>query len=134
MGEEKVDLSLALGTSMVGMNADRMAIAPAERARRGKAGALGTVIVSLQQTQYDSVASLRIFATIDQVMEMLADELKLNVPAAPAHRPWTEPPILRDLPYTAHGLKSESARLTLDLRPGSKLRIVNQPAWDGKIY
>lgn len=132
--EEKVDLCLALGTSMVGMNADRMAIAPAERARRGKAGALGTVIVSLQQTQCDSISSLRIFATIDQVMEMLADELKLNVPAAPAHRPWTEPPILRDLPYMADGLKSESARLSLDLRPGSKLRIVNQPAWDGEIY
>merc|ERR1719198_2302753 len=54
--EEKVDLCLALGTSMVGMNADRMAVAPAERARRGKPGALGTVIVSLQQTQYDSIS------------------------------------------------------------------------------
>merc|ERR1712139_628409 len=111
--EEKVDLCLAMGTSMVGMNADRMAVALAQRAKRGKAGALGTVIVSLQQTQYDSIASLRIFATIDQVSEMLAAELNLNVPAAPAHRPWSTPPILRDLPYTADGLKSESARLTL---------------------
>merc|ERR1712093_790390 len=77
--EDQVDLCLALGTSMVGMNADRMAVAPAERARRGKAGALGTVIVSLQQTQYDSISSLRIFAKIDQVMEMLAKELGLAV-------------------------------------------------------
>merc|ERR1719321_947466 len=97
--EEKVDLCLALGTSMVGMNADRMAVAPAQRAKRGTAGALGTVIVSLQQTQYDSIASLRIFATIDQVMQMLAAELGLTVPPAPAYRPWTQAPILKDLPY-----------------------------------
>merc|ERR1719478_1672050 len=99
--EEKVDLCLALGTSMVGMNADRMAVAPAERARKGKAGALGTVIVSLQQTQYDSISSLRIFAKIDQVMEMLAAELDIAIPEAPAHRPWTEGPVLKDIPFGA---------------------------------
>jgi len=132
--EDQVDLCLALGTSMVGMNADRMAVAPAERARRGKAGALGTVIVSLQQTQYDSISSLRIFAKIDQVMEMLAKELELAVPEAPAHRPWTEMLVLKDLPYRADGVKSASERLTLDLRPGSKLRIVNQPDWDREVY
>merc|ERR1711907_444278 len=96
--EEKVDLCLALGTSMVGMNADRMAIAPAERARKGSAGALGTVIVSLQETQYDTLASLRIFATIDEVMKLLAAELKLNVLEAPAHRPCVAL-VLKDLPY-----------------------------------
>jgi len=132
--EEQVDLCLALGTSMVGMNADRMAIAPAERARRGKAGAFGTAIVSLQQTQYDSLASLRIFATIDQVMEMLAAELKLVVPPAPAHRPWKDAPVLKDLPYGADGQKSTSARLTLDLQPGKKLRVVNQPDWDREAH
>merc|ERR1712139_103639 len=134
--EEQVDLCLALGTSMVGMNADRMATAPAQRAKRGKAGALGTVIVSLQQTQYDSMASLRIFATIDQVMEMLAAELNLSVPEACAHRPWAEPEnlVLRDLPYGSDGRRSSSGRLTLDLRPGSKLRIVNQPTWDYESF
>merc|ERR1719183_899977 len=132
--EDKVDLCLALGTSMVGMNADRMAVAPAERARKGKAGALGTVIVSLQQTQYDSLASLRIFATIDKVMEMLAAELDLAIPAPLAHRPWAEAPVLRDLPYRADGQKDSSARLTLDLRPGSKFRVVNQPDWDEKSH
>merc|ERR1711871_1902824 len=128
--EDKVDLCLALGTSMVGMNADRMAVAPAERARRGQHGALGTVIVSLQQTQYDSLSSLRIFATIDKVMEMLVAELAMVVPPAPAHRPWKEGPVLKGLPYDADGKRSTSSRLTLDLRPGSKLRVVNQPDWD----
>lgn len=132
--EDKVDLCLALGTSMVGMNADRMAVAPAERARKGKAGALGTVIVSLQQTQYDSISSLRIFATIDEVMKMLAAELQLSVPEAPAHRPWTRAPVLKDLPYGTDGRKSDSERITLDLRPGSKLLIVNQPEWDREAY
>jgi NAD-dependent SIR2 family protein deacetylase len=132
--EEKVDLCLAMGTSMVGMNADRMAVAPAQRAKRGQARALGTVIVSLQQTQYDSIAALRIFATIDRVMEMLATELGLTVPPAPAQRPWAQAPILKDLPYQVDGQRNESSRLTLDLRPGSKLRIVNQPLWDQEVY
>jgi len=132
--EERVDLCLALGTSMVGMNADRMAVSPAERARKGQRGALGTVIVSVQQTQYDSISSLRIFSTIDQVMEMLATELKLQVPEPPAHRPWAQAPVLKDLPYTADGLRNASGRLTLDLRPGSKLRVVDQPDWDKDAY
>merc|ERR1712146_349575 len=42
--------------------------------------------------------------------------------------------LLNDLPYTADGKKNSSARLTLDLRPGSKLRIVNQPGWDEQVY
>merc|ERR1711988_1703419 len=70
--ESQVDLCLSLGTSMVGMNSDRMAVAPAERMRKGVKGALGTVIVTLQQTQYDSLASIRIFAPIDCVMELLS--------------------------------------------------------------
>merc|ERR1711959_133913 len=95
---------------------------------------MGAPLLCPATDTYDSISSLRIFATIDQVMEMLATELQINVPAVPAHRPWKESPILRDLPYTADGLKSESARLTLDLRPGSKLRVVNQPAWDCEVY
>ena len=38
------------------------------------------VIVNLQKTQYDSGASVRIFAKIDQVMDLLMDELKLTIP------------------------------------------------------
>merc|ERR1712023_239676 len=71
---------------------------------------------------------------IDEVMELLTTELRLSVPVAPAHRPWTNAPILRDLPYGPDGFKDSSARLTLDLRPGSKLRIVNQPDWDREAH
>merc|ERR1719160_863251 len=90
--EERADLCLALGTSMVGMNADRMAVAPAERRRCGRRGALGTVIVALQQTQYDSMSSIRIFATIDRTMELLAEEMALTIPPEPEARPWSQAP------------------------------------------
>jgi len=148
--EDRTDLCLSLGTSMVGMNADRMAVSPAERAKRGQTGALGTVIVTLQQTQFDSLASLRIFARIDDVMDLLAKELALSVPTAPKPRPWTRPvvgslvgsldpwmsggPVLRDLPYDKNGRASDHHRLTLDLTIGQKFRVVDQPAWDAEAH
>lgn len=132
--EERTDFCLALGTSMVGMNADRMAVSVAQRARKGTAGAIGTVIVSLQQTQYDAISSLRIFAKIDQVMEMLMEELSWDIPPAPARQPCTDALVLKDLPYGEDGKRSATERLILDLRPGSKLRIVNQPGWDREVY
>merc|ERR1712224_1057026 len=128
--ESRVDLCLALGTSMVGMNADRMAIAPAERRRHGQKGALGTVIVALQQTQYDSLSSIRIFATIDRTMELLVQEMALPPPPSPKACPWTEASILTGLPYNSEGVKDPKCSMTLDLRPGSKLRVINQPKWD----
>jgi len=132
--EDRVDLCLALGSSMVGMNADRMAVAPAERRRRGQEGALGTVIVALQQTQYDSLSSIRIFATIDRTMELLMEEMALPVPPAPQPRPWNASPVLTGLPYSAEGFKDTRCSLTLDLRAGKKLRVVNQPKWDEERY
>merc|ERR1712203_641653 len=90
--EEKVDLCLALGTSMVGMNADRIPVSAANRAARApRREALGTVIVALQQTQYDKVASLRIFAPIDEVMALLAQDLSLAVAPAGSHMPSPQP-------------------------------------------
>jgi len=85
--EEKTDLCLAIGTSLAGMNADRVATTVADRAAAGDVTsdgnvALGTVIISLQQTQMDSKSALRIFARIDDVMTALATELQV-APAVP---------------------------------------------------
>eukprot|EP00434_Breviolum_minutum_P024779 symbB.v1.2.021885.t1/scaffold1919.1/size107341/5 len=121
-----------MGTSMVGMNSDRMAISAAQRAKAGKA--LGTVIVALQQTQYDSSSSLRIFAPIDRVMQLLSSELDLNMtemvgmpqPVLDAKMP----DVYRDLPYDKNGLRSDRSRITLDLREGAQVRLVNQQSWD----
>ena len=78
--EDKMDLSLTLGTSLSGMSADCMASTPGEKfmtflAREGytresegidmrSCPILGTVIVNLQKTQFDHIASLRIFAKV----------------------------------------------------------------------
>ena len=69
------------------MNADRVAATVADRAATGGVTsegcpALGTVIISLQQTQMDSKSALRIFARIDDVMNALAAELDIK-PAVP---------------------------------------------------
>lgn len=131
--EEKADLCLALGTSMVGMNADRIAVTPAEKFRKKVNGSLGTVIVALQQTQYDSIASVRIFATLDVFAKLLAEELRTVIPDSPKYEPLLRDElILHDLPYTSDGklLTQTGSGITLDLRPGSKLRVVNQPSWD----
>ena len=47
--EARADLTLVFGTSLCGMNADRIASTPALRARRGERGVQGTVIVNLQR-------------------------------------------------------------------------------------
>ena len=62
------------------MNADRVAQSAAERAINKEEGALGTVIISLQCTKFDDLASLRFFCTIDTAMEMLAKELNIAIP------------------------------------------------------
>lgn len=45
--EKKADLCLCLGTSLSGMNADRMANTPAKKSLKGQA--LGTILINLQQ-------------------------------------------------------------------------------------
>jgi NAD-dependent SIR2 family protein deacetylase len=126
--EEKVDLCLALGTSMVGMNADRIPVAAAQRAKKGNG--IGMVIVALQETQYDIDSSLRIFAPIDEVLTRLVVELELEVAAASSCVAADKEQIFENLPYDETGALNSGAKLSLDLREGSKVRIVNQPAWD----
>jgi len=76
--ELKADMVMAIGTSLCGMNADRVFTTCAQRAQTGDESALGGVIVSLQRTQYDDIAALRIYAKIDDVAALLAEELGLT--------------------------------------------------------
>jgi len=71
------------------MNADRIPERAARRALKGSKTA-GAVIVALQQTQMDEIATLRIFATIDEVMAILAEEL--GVKPKPAGEAYSFPP------------------------------------------
>ena len=67
---------LVLGTSLSGLNSDRVATEAAERSLEG--GALGTVIINLQQTERDGAASLRIFAPIDEVFRWCSHYVELS--------------------------------------------------------
>lgn len=84
--ERNADLCLAIGTSLSGMNADRLVetTAAAAMKRRNKKKSAdrsflgGSVIIGIQCTRLDSVAALRIYANIDKVMGMLAEEMQLT--------------------------------------------------------
>lgn len=62
--EEKVDVCLAVGTSLCGMNADRIAVAAG---RRG-----GLVIIGLSPTRLDGDCAVRIWGLLDDVFLQLA--------------------------------------------------------------
>ena len=79
--EARADLVLACGTSLGGMNADRVVHSCAGRASRDVGG---SVIIGLQRTRHDGESTLRLFAACDAVFRLLAEELDIanQVPAA----------------------------------------------------
>jgi len=146
----QTDLCLALGTSLSGLNADRMARTPAEKysperiasgpgrgvQRKRTFGCLGSgrdvrrretlglVIVSVQETQLDKLATLRIFALLDDVMQLLAEELQLPAaPCLPPACPSEVPDVFSGLPYNAAGQFCPSVSSNLDLRLGTPIKI-----------
>lgn len=70
---EKVDVCLALGTSLCGMGADELPIAAANNS--GKKRRRGLVIVGLAATRLDASASVRIWGLLDDVLLELAEIL-----------------------------------------------------------
>lgn len=72
---EKSDLVLAMGSSMCGMEADIVATSVAERE-----GTLGLIIINLQKTPHDHLATIRIFAPCDKTMSLLATKMNLKIP------------------------------------------------------
>ena len=170
--EENSDLVLAVGTSLSGMNADRVVSTCASKATRtlkqaapapfccqGAAQAtetetLGSVIVSLQRTPHDANSSLRIYALIDDVMALLAEELELEVHDNTSNKPtgaaasktavYQPDPLIQKLiggqkaidqnvfevPYSpADGLRTAGcvAKHTLNLREGARLMVTEGP-------
>lgn len=78
---QAADLCISMGTSLCGMNSDQVAQACAERFLSGAAGQQGLVILNLQRTFMDSNSSLRIWGVLDDVMKLLAKELRLTAPS-----------------------------------------------------
>ena len=69
--EQKVDLCLAIGTSLCGMRSDGIAKAVA---KQGK-----LVIINLQQTPYDEHCDLRLFGNLQTIMEKLGKEFGIKI-------------------------------------------------------
>lgn len=153
--EQKADLTLSMGTSMSGMNSDRVFTTVSKKAKSHFARKatqesnvfhkvppsipLGGVIVGLQRTQYDSLACLRIYATIDDVMRLLLRELEQPAPPMLPYRP-TVPPtcevkgkdgkIMQDvyrIPYDASGKLVLTHEGMLDLREDAKVKLISGP-------
>jgi len=135
--EQEADLCLCLGTSVCGMNADRVVSSCANRQRDGKS--LGSVIISLQQTVLDNSATLRIFSRIDDVMTQLADVMELQVLPDVPYKLMVPSRNVKDedvylLPFDANGrllkgVDRDNTRkfLELDLRNGAGLQLLSGP-------
>ncbi len=74
------DFALVLGTSLSGMNADRVVTTVGNKSLKETPEGLGAVIVSLQRTSLDHLSAVRIYATIDAFAKMLCEEIGLSVP------------------------------------------------------
>lgn len=132
--ERKADLVLAMGSSLCGMNADRLVVTAGKRMAKANNSCLGSVIVSLQQTPHDTTAALRIFATIDSVMALLAEEMRLDVipyrsvPGPSLYGVAKEDRVFR-VPYDRHGQRTRvrADQVPWDLRPGATVRVTTGP-------
>lgn len=134
--ERKADLVLTLGSSLAGMNADRLVQTCSERASASPL-VHGSVIVSLQTTPHDKNSSVRIYATIDRTMELLAECLALDVPpegkALPQlsadSRPLGADVDVFDVPYDEQGkrLAEGLPRQRWDLRERSIHTVTDGP-------
>jgi NAD-dependent SIR2 family protein deacetylase len=75
--KKECTLCLALGTSLCGMTADGVADAAA---LRSAPSGQGLVIANLQRTPKDAQSCLRIWGLLDDVLNLLAEEMKVKVP------------------------------------------------------
>jgi len=131
--EETCDLTIAIGTSMCGMTADSVFTDVCERYNDDGEG-LGGVIIGLQQTQYDDISSLRIFARIDVVLSLLAREMKMQIPRLQPYRnSIPEDRIVAQhifkVPYDKNGhlTSNKDEMICWNLNPGQKIRVVQGP-------
>ncbi|KAH3759241.1 NAD-dependent protein deacetylase sirtuin-7 [Pelomyxa schiedti] len=122
--ESQMDMCLCLGTSLSGMNADQIPRTAATNQQKGLGQ--GTVIINLQQTALDALASVRIWARLDDVFKLLAVELGLTspgVPLPPGHPAPLPPGDIYDIPYNENGAYDDSVRMRLDLREDIEVKV-----------
>lgn len=125
--EQMEDFCLCLGTSLSGMNADRMITTPCERFAGGEEGCLGGCIVNLQFTPVDKVGyvAVRVWGKIDDAMRLLAKHLKMEV------KDFSIPEVKGDrivCHYDKNGFFDETKKMILDVSIGSKVVIIHPDA------
>eukprot|EP00927_Polykrikos_kofoidii_P029004 TRINITY_DN25152_c0_g3_i1.p1 TRINITY_DN25152_c0_g3~~TRINITY_DN25152_c0_g3_i1.p1 ORF type:complete len:437 (-),score=74.65 TRINITY_DN25152_c0_g3_i1:477-1787(-) len=135
--QDKADLCLALGTSLSGFNADSV---PAAAAKRFAGGCgQGLVIVNLQNTPYDAQCSLRIYAKIDTVLEMLVSQLGLELMDEQAPAAFMEVPAgavigedIFQIPFCPKTGRRRDGKesATWDLRVGAHVKLLAGPYKD----
>lgn len=128
--QEKTDLCVCMGTSLCGMSADACVSDPAERYMDEGVG-FGAVIVGLQQTQYDSISSIRIYGKIDEVVSLLTREMGLQIAPFKRFQPDIPPEAIvghevYKVPYDSDGklTKNPDEMIVWDLRFGQKIKVV----------
>jgi len=133
--ENKIDLCLCLGTSLSGMNADRTANTPAKKSLKDPPKALGTVIINIQRTSLDSKSAVRIWAKLDDVFKMIAEQLGLTIKPIQLNIPTGDVFVV---PYDSEGKRSDQVKTTWDLRDGAGVRVCVAGAMNygdiGKIH
>jgi len=118
--EKKVDLCLCLGTSLSGMNADRMANTPARKSLKTPPKALGTVIINIQQTPLDHKTVVRVWAKLDDAFKILAEKLGLTI--KPTSVTLSDKHVYI-VPYNEKGIKDNDCQMKWDLSDGSAIKI-----------
>jgi predicted HTH domain antitoxin len=124
--EQETDLCLVLGTSLSGMNSDRIARTPAQKMLQKKA--IGTVIINLQQTPLDAQCAIRVWAKLDDAFRLLAKEFDiteeiLRTLPMNGYEPPKECKDVFTVPYDADGVLSDKYTMKWDLRPNAKVKI-----------
>jgi len=131
--QDKADLTLCMGTSLVGMSADACVEDVARRYVDENEG-YGAVIVGLQRTQYDEISSLRFYCKIDLMMSLLAKELNVIVPEYKTYEPKINPENIitkhvYKVPYNKNGKLTSFKKdmIVLDLRKDQKMVTMAGP-------
>ena len=120
--EHRVDLCLCLGTSLSGMNADRMAKTPAKRMLKGE-NVFGTVIINLQQTSLDSKTSIRVWAKLDDVFRMIAERLSLDMTSDYSPKLDKDMNHKYEIPYDVNGKRDTGSKMIWNLNIGQDIKI-----------
>ena len=120
---------LALGTSLSLSPGSFLPQAVARRGQGPESECLGLVIVGLQQSPLDQLATLRVFCDLDTFLKLVLDRLRLSVSFTLdmgrhiVHR--------ARVPYDASGERSEEQETLLDLGQGRE--VVTREGREGRV-